>query len=341
MKDTFRVLGNLFEKTHGDSIVLSTQAADVNATCQKFLHNVHQLVRDCSDAPLVGKIVKGFEGKIDEDLDTYRDMLANYSEMAVQMPSELEAFHEKVLGTEPWVVWLPTLPSFFLSLVCVVIISEVMYTIMCGTSSGAKCIDHCLRGSACAFVVIVILVTASVFASSLLGTSLSQFCSAPDKNTKRFVAHFANSSMVDDAAKHYMVGQISNPIHQMTNVAKKYITLVDDTFEGIKPAVNLVKGICDNRAGVDVKALARMVVVVLGKAEQLLAGKHLWPFYMDIVRTGMCQDTITSFGITAVFLSIMGMIVFPCSAILAHKFLVQWSNYEDAVKSRDDEDEYQ
>jgi hypothetical protein len=339
MRDTFDILRRLFGRTVDDADVLATQAVHLNATCQTFLHQVHTLVRDCSDAVLVGPLVKGFEGKIDNDLDTYRDMLANYSAMAVQTPTELQNLGDAILSHESLLVWLPNVPSVFLAIVCLSIITEVLVTMWVGTSACAKCVDHCLRLATVGFVLTLTVVTLAVILTSTVGTGLSQYCEDPDHNTRNYVSYFSNSSDVDNAANHYMAGQVVNPIHTMGNVAKKYIVNVDDTYRDIKPAIEGFAGICNNRDGVNVTKLAVEVVQVLGRAEQLLSGKNLWPFYVDVVRKTICYETISSLGVTTVFLTIMGLVFFPVVACRAHLFLVRWSKYEKSINSDDVSDD--
>jgi len=338
-KDAAQILGKMLD----DTDQISAQAVDINRTVTKLLANVGTLVKDCGEEnPSLRKIVGKFAEVLTDDLIYYKSMVNNYTGMVEDIPTKVLAAREFVVDHEFELTVLPLIPLVFLATVCLFVLFHALSAVLTGTDFVCRCCDSGigLRLSAVVFVIIIVSVAAVTGVSSTMGVGFSSFCMDPEYNTMAYVEHASNNSeKMTDIVEFYLSGHGANPVIKMSQMARKYIEGIDNTYKSLYPEFKFGESVCDALKGVNVTVMTIAATEVLIHAETLLKGKSIWPYYKDLVRTGICTDAVNGLGKTTLFQCILGLILFPITAIMAHKFLVDWSDYEDSVKDCDEEDD--
>jgi len=342
-QDMVRIIEETLQDVHTDSVQVARQAVRINNTVEDFFDEVGTFVHECSSGEhsAVKPLVKKFAGAIETSLLDYRGMVNNYTLTVLPVPEQVNEKQLWVKDHDTMLSFVPNLPLIFLATVCLIILAEAMVTVYVGTSSCARCVDSGLRMSAVVFVLIILIVAATIAVGSTIGITASHFCMEPDDNAITYVRYFANKTnsttlemTIDETTGYYLTGQVLNPIISMSQKARKYIVSIEKVYKLFKPVVDNMEALCTTESGINVTSLATEAYDVLGHAQTLLDGRNVWPFYENAVRKGICTDLTLSLLLMVIFQCIVGLILFPICAVLTHRFLVQWSDYEKWVESQ-------
>lgn len=324
---------------HSDSTIVATQAQRINATVEHFFEEVGKFVHDCEQgkSSWVKPILEGanISGIIEHDLSHYKEMVNNYSNKAQTIPLHVKKARDFAVGNEETLSFLPNVPLILLGFTCLAILGEAYITVRIGSSSCAQCVETGLRVATIVFVMIILLVAISITVSSTIAITASHFCIHPDKNTMAY-SSLANSTMVGNATRFYVMGDTLNPIFTMSQVARKYLLGLNGVFLRFKPLVNFAQSLCTTSRQLNLTALAVEAIDVLENADRILQAQKLWPYYQLVVRRGVCKDLTRNLSQMVVLQFIIGLILFPTCAIATHSFLVKWSAWEQYWKTQDD-----
>lgn len=270
---------------------------------------------------------------IEDMLTEYRVMVANYTRMTQPIPPQIEAAQAWMESHASDLSFAPNIPLIALGTLCVAILGEVFVTICFGSSSCAGYVDCSLRLAAVAFVLIIIAVATSIFAGSGMAITLSHFCMNPDANTLAYAQFFGNSTHVDDVTQFYITGDVVNPVVTMADMGKKYIDGLEGIYRNFKSGIDFTESLCAESAdALNITNLGDEAIEVLANAKKILQARNIWPLYQVVVREGVCQDLIRSLSNMVILQCLVGLILFPMCAILAHRFLVKWSDWEQSVE---------
>lgn len=327
---------------YNNSDVVATQAVAINTTVTDFFMHVGMFVAQCSrgNKSWVKPIMKWLNvtEMIEMNLEDYKKMVNNYSGRVENIPGEIALARDWVEANSRKLSFAPNIPLLVLGTICIIILGEALITISCKSSSCAKCVDVGLRISAIFFVLIILVVAVTVAVSSTMAITFSHFCREPEINTLEYVKYYANSSTVEKATQFYLQGDVINPIQKMAQLAKKYIVGLKNVYQSFDWVVHFAESLCSKAKWLNITTLADESLAVLTHANEILKGSNIWPFYTHLVRSGVCGNLVASLSLMVIFQCTVGLILFPICAVLTHRFLAAWSDWEQYVEDGGESD---
>jgi len=98
---------------------------------------------------------------------------------------------------------------------------------------------------------------------------------------------------------------------------------------------------------VKIEFVAREARSVLKTCSMMMEPANLYPFYNQMVREALCRDLTMSFSTFPVFTVLLGLVVYPLTAVVTHRFLVHFTYWKrsqveafgPSVADESDEDE--
>jgi len=325
-----------------DASTVARQALRINTTVQSFFVDVGKFVAACTHGK--NSIAKGIMRKvnmtkmIEDMLIEYQVMVSNYTHMTQPIPPQIEAAQDWVKTHDRDLSFAPNIPLVLLGTICLIILGEALITICVGTSSCARCVDCNLRVASVAFVLLIIAVATAIAAGSTISITVSHACMNPDVNTLAYAKYYGNSSTVDDVTKFYLTGDVVNPVVTMADMAKKYIVGLLNVYHNFQAGIDFVEGLCSQPDALNLTKVGEEAIFVLATAKGVLRARNIWPYYEKVVREGVCHDLIRSLTNMVLLQGLVGLILFPVCAIMTHRFLVRWSDWEEFVEDGGDDD---
>eukprot|EP00931_Biecheleriopsis_adriatica_P064746 TRINITY_DN39458_c0_g1_i1.p1 TRINITY_DN39458_c0_g1~~TRINITY_DN39458_c0_g1_i1.p1 ORF type:complete len:722 (-),score=143.94 TRINITY_DN39458_c0_g1_i1:46-2211(-) len=318
-----------FQRAEQNTGTVRVAANMVEGTVDDLVAKIKALPNSCqsSNDVLVRGILVTLEQNALKPLDQYVDMINQYHGILVKIPDQVQAAQAWFDAKKSLGIALPLAPPLVLSVVCSLIVVEAVLTSVYGNSALAGQVDRGLKIAAVVFLFVIAAVAVLACIETFLLIVLSNFCIDVDPN----VLSYVNSStqhltgLIYNVTEYYIRGDVRNPISGYEDLAEKYIGEVNDLFDAAQVGMENLGTRCDALADVHLPEIAANADSILDHAQDLLRKGNIYPYYKSIIRSGICNEAIKVLSWMWLSHIVVGLILFPLCALLAHMFLVDWA----------------
>lgn len=322
--ETMDRVHSLLELARGNAEDLKALGNKVQRTCNKLNVSMHQISNECTKDPVMsvaGPAAINATAEYVEMVDLLHSTLKELPGM-VRSGKRLIESHE-FLG-----FWVPLLPVLLVAFVTGVMISEALVVTCIGSLKFVVWLDQAMRVAIVPYTLLVMLITAFCLLGFTMASLFSSFCVDVDRNVLSLVGVFTerrNLTDVYDLSRFYIEGWgNTNPALSYAKIALQDIDLIYMLYKQFEGIVNAERIVCPPLQAVDVDAIVREAKHILKTCTMLLQPANLYPFYDKIVREALCRDLVSSLANFPVFTLLIGLAVFPVSAVFTHRYLVHW-----------------
>jgi hypothetical protein len=292
----------------------------LNDTVQNLSHGF-QMVADCERNPLmsmIGSLAVNSTAEIVDIVDLFHESVKD-------VPAQLDEFQEAVDNSTNAAVWLPCVPLLVVGFFCVVLGAEVIASRYFASGTTAAYEDRAL--AFCAGFIVLIIVITTIFTSGALSmlVGVGQICSDIDGNMLIYAEITADTENVTDVSnivRHYVKGDIFNPLALYAETVRTYVDTIEDLYHQYKSLVVNPQSIsCPPLKLLNIDWVRDELTGVLNITTDILEAENVYPYYHEIIQTGVCNHLSGSLGVFLVQQVIVGLILFPLCAMSTHKFL--------------------
>ncbi|CAK9082448.1 unnamed protein product [Durusdinium trenchii] len=325
------------ERAEENAAEIANASLTINQTISDLHDNLVEIPLSCkTEDKVVKHILYTFTANALGAIDDYVDQVYSIVDIVVPIPEQIAEFRKFASGHRKLSVRLPLAPLLLMAVICGGIVLEATMTTCCRSSSLTRCVDTGLKLAAVIFALIILVVTFLIFVETILLITLSKFCEDVDNNVLSYInsTTWNVSNVIPEIAEYYIRGADKNPIVEYDTLALKYINQIQDYYMKASIALAGFGMVCPAFMTLDVNAIARKAKDILARARILLKGDNIYPYYIQVVRWGICNIVISGVGWMWVLQVVVGLVLFPLCAILTHKFLVGWAAWIKVKEAR-------
>lgn len=303
-----------------DSRNLASEAAVVNKTVGYVTDALVGIQKQCLLTDPV--LVHSTKNTAELLKDTTERIMSVLSVLEDVPPTILE-LRDFVRQAKPYLVWVPVLPQICVGVISIVCAIPAVLLMCC---KRCKCLPHLmdifLLWLSWVFVSAIVLVTVIATVELAAGTAASVVCLDVD----RYALHYSRLAPNDvgrDAMRHYIVGDVPNPVQEVIDEASMMGNQVLDLYEEFRLLVDIIGWSCMPLYNLDVPKVVRSAKVLLTSTRRIVSAEHVWPYYRNLVQDGFCTQVLDSVAWEVIFQVVVCLILFPMSTIRVHHFLLR------------------
>jgi len=250
------------------------------------------------------------------------------------VPGMLKQVQSAAIEFEPYEVWVPVLPQIFISLLGVALSVPALFVRFCPR---ARCLTHVFDIFLLwlsPLVALIILLTSAIATVELaFGIASSVICLDVDRYSMHYIKAYAPRTepviheLVVNAARHYLRGDVGNPIEVLIDEAHMTLNQAVDLYKDDRLIVDLVGITCLPLYEIDVQQLADTATGLMSEARKLVAAANIWPTYHSIVQDEFCHEFLDGTAWMVVIQVAICLIWFPITVVHVHHFLLRKEEY--------------
>jgi len=333
-----KVILDSLERAEENAIEIANVSLTINMTISTLHDNLLQIPESCKmeEHKAAKQIILTFSHKALGAIEDYVEQVYAYVDIVVPIPEQIEKFRSFASGQRRLSVRLPLAPLALMAAICALIVLEAIMTTCCRSSTLTRCVDRGLKLAAALFSLIILVVSGLIFVETILMIVLSKFCEDVDGNVMSYINSTTHdiTPLIPEIANYYIRGAERNPIVEYDALARKYINQIQDYYNQASIALAGFGMICPAFFKLDINEIAVKAKRILTRARTLLKGDNIYPYYIEVVRQGICHVVIEGVGWMWFLQVSIGMCLFPLCAILTHKFLVGWAAWIKVKEAR-------
>jgi len=306
---------------HSDAVVVAREGRAIREASKGFNSSVQELHSVCrfDNGSFIGSFMSETTGAV----DGYNKMIADIQDYLESAPSKVEEMHKSFKRCREWLAYVPLMPTILVTLLCAGMVMEAVVVRLTDRSAIAHDVDITLRVAAFLFALGILSIAIVGAAEWLIATFLSLFCMDADQSVVNLVE---NSNYTDayNITRHYVYGDVLNPIMQNVQLTDKMIFDLMNAYSGIPSALKAVGEFvidCPVTKFFHVSALAKDVRSFVQGVAPLFDNAHIYPYYRMIIREGMCGSFVDGLGWILLAQLIVGLVCFPLCVYFTHQYL--------------------
>jgi hypothetical protein len=326
--ETHQIIETKFDELENDVLQVVSSTIETNDTIASLRSEIMDAINSCSVVP--STLREEIQAQTRSVMEPYTDLVQEYAAMIEPLPGLYEDAHRTVHSMYPFIAFAPLVPTLVVGLICLLMVGEGLLTACVGhsgfhhLSAVARCEDWGLRLSS-SFMALVVLAIAIFSAVELEAAFLSaKFCVNVDENVLDLASE--QPEVVYNLTRHYVVGDVYNPILIQGSTIRKYALTVLYLWGRIKTSP--LGGACTSLEDISVEQTARRARTLWRRARKIMRIANIYPVYDEIVHDGLCGSMLHALGSVILFQTVVCLVCFPICAVLTHRFLSRWADWK-------------
>lgn len=326
--DTMLRVHSLLDMVMENARQLKRMSQRVDHTCGELEVSMHALARDCQHDPMMSMIDNETLASTDQYVATVHRLHSILKDLPRMVHKVKHLVHEK----EATLFWVPLLPVLVLAVVTTVMIVEAIIVTCVGKIKMVLWFDKSLRLAIVPYSLLIMFVAVFCLIGFAMASTFSSFCVDVDNNMLTLASSFTeprNLTDVYEMCEFYLKGSgTNNPAAKYSKMALQQINLIYDVYLQFKPVVDSYGVSCPALKSVKIEQISREAKYILRHCSLMLEPANLYPIYQKMVHEALCRDLVASLASFPVFTVILGLVVYPLSAVFTHRFLVSWAMWK-------------
>jgi len=280
---------------------------------------------------LMSPFLYDFENSTGPVVSNYMAMAEDIARKLAAGPTMIAEVHKSFNEHRALLNWAPLLPVALITILCLGMVIEAIVVEWFDSSSVAFEIDFTLRVATVLFGIVICILTVIGGTELFIANFLSLLCQDVDKNILHAVeARAGSGGELHNMTLHYIKGIGYNPLEQTLQSADQGLYDIVMEYDSINKIVGFLGKLaaCDLTKFLHVNQLAGGARELLNAVTPLVDNSHVYPYYEEAVRKGMCGSFIDALGWLWVAQLIVGLFSFPLCVYFTHMFLTMWAVWE-------------
>lgn len=342
LRKTMSFLDESLSRAHSDALVVARHGEAIVEASSAFNASMHALHSVCQFDN--GSFIGNFMSETTGAIDGYNKMMSDIQSYLESAPSRVHTVHTAFKKYREWLAYVPLMPTLLVTLLCGGMVMEAIIVRCTDRSAIAHDVDITLRVAAFLFALGILSIAFVGAAEWLIATFLSLFCMDADKSVVELVEN-SNYTEAYNITRHYVYGDVLNPIMQNVQLTDKMIFDLVNVYVGIPAALKAVGEFvvdCPVTKFFHVSALAEDVRRFLQGVAPLFDNAHIYPYYRMIIREGMCGSFVDGLGFMLLAQLVVGLLCFPLCVYYTHQYLTdcfiwEWAKEHAGITQSRDE----